>query len=814
MGGSRAFDIAPFPYGGTWWEQQRIQVPNTVAAINTKIGVQYLYSDVKDLLTKYKNNGFTFNLALCDDDTCTKDPKFGSELLTPANRVRSLITNLESAGVSPVEDPTSPVMQQLILAGDELRAQVKFPLNVGNSSLAWARNVIADNFAISLRSSGVAQADLGDFNRVLNGTVPRLTKNLTFKTRAYTATQSATVSQASGETIIITRTDSVSTTGQVTVHINHIRANTHAYRDHTSNRPYYLWGNSIPLPANVPVKINNPYGGVIYVTVPPSTSGTVQNVQIKFENVVQHPVYDAIAGGSVQPFIDAVNSKVYGSAEILMPQLQVNIYFQRGPQSLKDSSYAYKVGSVTNYNVTKFMTYTRQYLYEYHYALAGFTSVEVPYPPIAGIPEKAAAFGLRGMNYTGPQHVLTSVQFMNSDWYSQCGAGCSGNPIDLDWAFAPHGWGEHHELGHNIQYGRFKINDDASGEVSNNIFPLSVNYARARAGDQVALRSDRSEIPDRIQTMKNAIANGQTPTEAGLTPADLQFYETLILSGSDTWARDGSQIAGTNYWTQDGFQIIPMLYLMSRNIDAEKNWTAARDNYGLSLFDSTSIPANDFMVMAFSWLNRRDYRSFFWAWGHSWSEKANQQIELYNFEHQPTIFRWPNVTYLNIAKDTVAFPNDPYRPDANTSGGSSANAALIGGIVGGVVALLLLVILAVVIVRRRRSSPKPASSKKSSAVGGQSVEYLKDAETVAMTAPATSPRRNAPVPPTGAGGAAAAGKTFRALYDYKPQSVDELALSVGDVVIVSHTDTDGWSHCKHKGTSRSGVAPASYLQEM
>ena len=70
--------------------------------------------------------------------------------------------------------------------------------------------------------------------------------------------------------------------------------------------------------------------------------------------------------------------------------------------------------------------------------------------------------------------------------HAQCGSGCSGNPFDMDWTITPLGWGEAHELGHNMQIGLLQIGwvpvtsnadkwssyQSRAGENSNNIFPF------------------------------------------------------------------------------------------------------------------------------------------------------------------------------------------------------------------------------------------------------------------------------------------------------------------------------------------------------
>ena len=96
-------------------------------------------------------------------------------------------------------------------------------------------------------------------------------------------------------------------------------------------------------------------------------------------------------------------------------------------------------------------------------------------------------------------HARQSIQHANYDQYAACGDGCSGNPFDADWSIMPLGWGESHELGHNLQKSLLQIgyvaaadHDDhrkyqgRATENSNNIFPYHnlYRYVREVRGEQ------------------------------------------------------------------------------------------------------------------------------------------------------------------------------------------------------------------------------------------------------------------------------------------------------------------------------------------
>eukprot|EP01136_Pigoraptor_vietnamica_P023021 Opistho-1_new@74696 len=67
----------------------------------------------------------------------------------------------------------------------------------------------------------------------------------------------------------------------------------------------------------------------------------------------------------------------------------------------------------------------------------------------------------------------------------------------------------------------------------------------------------------------------------------------------------------------------------------------------------------------------------------------------------------------------------------------------------------------------------------------------------------------APASPATAGANAA---THTATYDYDPQGTDEIALRVGDSLVVTKTFDDGWLSGRNVRTNKSGLFPSTYVQ--
>lgn len=669
-----------FPYAGIYFYPQTVNIPDA-NAVSSYVQANYEFGDIKSLLIRVRDSTFTWNIAQCSDEDCSGDPRYQSELLKSASSIRSMIEAMEENGFSPLDDVVgSPMMNKLVLAGDYLRVNTRYPLNTTHSSTTWSKAILADALYTQLRATGQPQSYLGTFGKTIDNSVPRISKSLTLQTRNGRYTTSAGIFAAPGDTITITRTDSSELKNdQVRVFVNQIRTNSYPIRDQQLTRPYWLWGNAIPVPASGSVSINSAYGGIIYVTVPEGATWH-SNIQLSFTNVVQHPVYVANSGQNAQTWVTDVNADIFGWAEILHPHIQLHL----------QSDYAKSfVSEFTDIDLA--MSDYEKYIYNYHYKMAGFWSAESTITPLPGVAAKAASFGLRGLVPSAPQNELVSIQHMNTDGYSVCGDGCSGNPIDMRWSFSNYGWGEHHELGHNIQYGRFKINGGDSTEVSNNIFPLSVNFKISfddtrNLGSVGSVNGIRRDSENAFQKMRDAAQSGRTPQQVGLDPAQLCFYTTLILSSADNFG-------------EHGFEMVPMLYMMSRSIDAETNWTAARDNYGLSLYDSIDeidglqYPGNDFLLLAVSWLNQLDYRSFFWSWGATWSPKVNDQINAWHLDRKAPNFTYPTDNYTAFDHVFVDSAMDPYAGRAVPQATGTASMLSLSFILASLLSLLALVSL-------------------------------------------------------------------------------------------------------------------------
>jgi immunomodulating metalloprotease len=225
------------------------------------------------------------------------------------------------------------------------------------------------------------------------------------------------------------------------------------------------------------------------------------------------------------------------------------------------------------------------------------------------------------------------MQHVISDNYSFCGGGCAGNPYDQSWALEPLGWGETHEIGHNLQKTRLNIYGGQSGEVSNNIFPMhkQAQYNKANPSLTPITRNNTSAklgfdvikagmaTSDASGYVYNAIWSD--PSYAANNGLRLSFYRQLI-----EYARY------YNTSLSDGWELYTLMYLLDRNVSysvSKGNWAADASKFGFGNYASADVAAmdgNDFMLIASSRIIGKDMRPVFTMWGVTYSAAASTQV--------------------------------------------------------------------------------------------------------------------------------------------------------------------------------------------
>ena len=250
------------------------------------------------------------------------------------------------------------------------------------------------------------------------------------------------------------------------------------------------------------------------------------------------------------------------------------------------------------------------------------------------------------------------MQHVISDNYSNCGAGCSGNPYDQSWALEPMGWGETHEIGHNLQRDRLRIYGGQSSEVSNNIFPSHKQMVFNRANPSAAqLTRAVGGTRQAFDLLKAAAATADPFTHvytnmwsdtayAANNSLRLAFYRQLV---------EYARYYNTSF--TDGWELYTLMYLLERNFTAASaNWSSVKTGLGFGTYAAqpASMGGNDFMLIAASRIIGKDMRPVFDLWGVSVSAEASAQVAAFGYSAAGRLL-FP-MTHLNQYAANIAAP--------------------------------------------------------------------------------------------------------------------------------------------------------------
>ena len=259
-------------------------------------------------------------------------------------------------------------------------------------------------------------------------------------------------------------------------------------------------------------------------------------------------------------------------------------------------------------------------------------------------------------------HGLPNVLHINVDWFAHCGSGCSGNPYDQAWPLDPYGWGESHELGHNLQRGLLKIHGGRSGEVSNNLFPLHKNW-------RLLQERDVNMSPTRL-----AYKGAFDVLKAGAAGADPYSVAYDAIWSDDRYAANNGlrmtffaqlphlwrEVTGAD---SEGWDIVTLLYLAERQFSdlGADEWMAQRDHFGMGTFASKpDLNGNEFMLILGSYLSERDLRPLWDVWGVDYGAATSAQLDALALPAQaPVIWvgpdsnDWSQVQKITISDDMV-----------------------------------------------------------------------------------------------------------------------------------------------------------------
>ncbi|HFH4392445.1 TPA: metalloprotease ImpA [Pseudomonas aeruginosa] len=649
------------PYGGNYWDKDAVPSSRTRAR-SVELGGAYgqdpaLVQQIVDgsWRTDYDWSKCTSYVGrtTCDDVPGLSDFSKRVDILKGAlDAYNQKAQNLFAL-------PGTTSLRLWLLWADAVRQNIRYPMDKAADTARFQETFVADAIVGYVREAGAAQKELGSYagqrqqSMPVSGSEETLTLTLP-SAQGFTAIGRMA---APGKRLSIRIEDAGQASLAVGLNTQRI-GSTRLWNTRQYDRPRFLKSPDIKLQANQSVALVSPYGGLLQLVYSGATPG--QTVTVKVTGAASQPFLDIQPGEdssqAIADFIQALDADKADWLEIRSGSVEVHAKVEKVRGSI-DKDYGG--------DVQRFIRELNEVFIDDAYTLAGFAI-----PNQAKTPAIQQECAVRGWDCDSETlHKLPGTQHINVDQYAQCGGGCSGNPYDQTWGLNPRGWGESHELGHNLQVNRLKVYGGRSGEISNQIFPLHKDWR--------VLREFGQNLDDTRVNYRNAY----NLIVAGRAEADpLAGVYKRLWEDPGTYALNGERMAfytqWVHYWADlkndplQGWDIWTLLYLHQRQVD-KSDWDANKAALGYGTYaqrpgnsgDASSTDGNDNLLLGLSWLTQRDQRPTFALWGIRTSAAAQAQVAAYGFAEQPAFFyannrtnEYSTVKLLDMSQGSPAWP--------------------------------------------------------------------------------------------------------------------------------------------------------------
>lgn len=590
-------------------------------------------TELRALITRLERGSFSTTWSGCASSfgrvRCDGDTAYVNEFATPAGRLQEQLRALDSRSLMLFDQPGYALEKLLVQLGDKYRRSVSYPLRKEQDVQAFLRAYFSDKTVYLSRKGGIGLArNLGNYAAPIPVDTPLLNRSISLRLPVSgTRDHLSGLYVVPGRPVTLTRTDTSSAALRVGIHL--LRDTTWLFN--TYDRPTDISSPRLSLAPGQSLTLTSPYGGPLLLFVDAAADSAVQTARVQVRGVITHPVLrDATDPAQVAAFANALEATPTRWVGFATDTLTLHSTLDHFRQTM--ANYGNDLAALTRDT----WIYTVKDTYE----LAGFNTAS---GKLKLAPAVAAFCTDKGWDCTGLQHRRDTMQHVVSDEHAACGSGCSGNPYDQDWPFEPLGWGESHEIGHNLQVGRLNIHGGQSGEVSNNIFPV---HKQMMFNQTVA--GQAAPIISRAGAGKTAF----TALQAGLSSPDPVAAARSRIWGNTAYAANNTervmfyrQLAefARHYKRElnNGWELYTLMYLLHRNFDANRNnWPAVAERFGFGGYASypDSISGNDFMLVASSFIIGRDMRPVFDLWGIPRSAAADAQVAAYGHPAAKPLF--------------------------------------------------------------------------------------------------------------------------------------------------------------------------------
>ncbi|TKE77125.1 MULTISPECIES: ImpA family metalloprotease, partial [unclassified Vibrio] len=570
------------------------------------------------LLQRLKDDSFTVDLTTCDDKSCPDESNMDEEFYTAANSIRSHLTSLDSNKVDLFSTDDYEYEKLLLLLADRYRQDVQYPMGKGvTERIDFLRSYYSDYATYNSRVYNAAQPSLGNFSTKSFENVPLVTKTIAFESKRHF--RSAGVYALPGETIKVTRLDSNEVATSIA--FNTLRSGaTHEFSGNDGYaRPKFLTSVTYPVKPGETIYLTSAYGGTLQVHFDTNDI----DVELRFENVAQHPVWRSEADND--SFVAQLEEGKFDWAELVTPGFEVHSKLDKMKESISAADWAQPHDMALA---------TERYVHNFPHALAGFKGPGI---------DEIAEIHQYGEDKGWEIATIDIVKHMNAD-QANCGYGCSGNPYDAYWSFHPLGHGDLHELGHGLERGRFRFSGWDGHSTTNyySYFSKSKYYkdtGKVSSCQGLDFKGQYELLQQsRAQSDPNAFMAAQNQT--GWSWGARVFIQMMMLTEQQGVLSSGWHLLGRLHLIEREF---------NRLKSSDELWVANRQTIGFDSYsreEANQITNDDWLLVALSYVNERDMRNYLDMWGFSFTDKAKQQVVTLNLPPMPlTYFASSNQGY-------------------------------------------------------------------------------------------------------------------------------------------------------------------------
>ncbi|WKE65518.1 ImpA family metalloprotease [Gallaecimonas kandeliae] len=622
--GTAALLGASLPYAGNWFANASATWSDAQAMLDAAPWLKAEQTLVQHLV----DQDFSFDWSACTSSvgttSCDQVAGLHSAFLDGARALRAGLNQLDRQGLDLFNQDSLTLSKLFVLLGDSYRQGIHYPMDKASTNInSFMAAYLADHLAYYHHSHNPAQPDLGNFSDTLPANLPLVNQTLNFTLGADSEFRGTGLYLLPGQSISVLRTDGQAVS--LGLFINTQR--TGSTREFNTNgylRPKFLQSPTFDLKQGQGQTITSPYGGPLMVQLP---AGSGQ-LSLQISGATPYPYLTDFSKAA--DFLAQLNDTALNWSGIRTDFVEINSRRHMMQDFINSSRY--------QGNAQQALDDVWTYMIKGTYDLAGYQGEGLALP--AAVQARCTSLG---WDCTDPViHAKPKLQHINIDESANCGAGCSGNPYDQAWTLDPFGWGESHEIGHNNQPALLRIYGGRSSETSNNIFPLHKGWQRFMDSGERIDSCDRQSPATTYLWLQDA-HNQADPTQAmydklwsqtGIydnAGQRLDFYLQLAFLAEDVGGLD------------NGWELYTLLYLEQRLFNHASQdaatWTAQKDALGMGSFATApSLDGNDFMVMAGSYLLKRDLRPLFDAWGIRYSSGAASQVAAYGYPAAALVF--------------------------------------------------------------------------------------------------------------------------------------------------------------------------------